>query len=204
MESALSPLLTELIEALRRLPGVGARTAQRMALYLLQRDRDGARRLAEALVNAADRVGQCRECGIFTEQGICCICSSGKRDRSLLCVVESSADVVALEQATDFSGVYFVLGGQLSPLDGVGPEDLGLDRLERRMAAGEVVEIILAISPTVEGEATAHYVCEMAGAHAVRITRIAHGVPMGGALAQVDQGTLAHAFLGRRDYYGGA
>jgi recombination protein RecR len=171
-----------------------------MALYLLQRDRDGARRLASALVDAAERVGQCRECGMLTEQKHCGICASLERDRSILCIVESSADVIALEQATDFRGVYFVLGGQLSPLDGIGPEELGLDRLEQRLTSEEVGEIILATSPTVEGEATAHYICEMAYENSVRTTRIAHGVPMGGALEQVDQGTLAHAFLGRRDY----
>ncbi|BAU57375.1 recombination protein RecR [Halorhodospira halochloris] len=202
MGSAFSPGLTELIDSLRRLPGVGARTAQRMALHLMQRDRDGARRLAAALSNAADRVGECRDCGILTEQQLCSICSSPKRDRSLLCIVESSADVIALEQATDFSGVYLVLGGQLSPLDGIGPEELGLDRLEQRLAAGQISEIILATSPTVEGEATAHYVREMACEYAVRTTRIAHGVPMGGALEQVDQGTLSHAFLGRQEYGG--
>lgn len=188
------------MEGLRRLPGVGARTAQRMALHLLQRDRDGAQRLAAALLDAAERVGECRDCGILTEQGLCAICASPQRDRGLLCIVDSSADVMALEQATDFSGVYFVLGGQLSPLDGIGPQELGLDRLEQRLAGGEVSEIILATNPTVEGEATSHYIGEMAREHAVRTTRIAHGVPMGGALEQVDQGTLSHAFMGRRDY----
>ena len=202
MSSALSPQLDELVEALRRLPGVGAKTGQRMALHLLQRDRDGARRLAAALTRAADTVGECPECGLLTERPRCGICASAERERSLLCLVESTADVAALEQATDYRGRYFVLGGHLSPLDGIGPEELGLDRLERRLDSGEISEIILATNPTVEGEATAHYVSEMAAARGVRTTRIAHGVPMGGALEQVDQGTLSHAFMGRRDYEG--
>ena len=200
--SGFSPRLDELIESLRRLPGVGAKSAQRMALHLLQRDREGARRLAEALQGAADTVGRCRDCGLLTEAERCGLCASGERDRSRLCVVESSADVFALEQATDYAGLYFVLGGALSPLDGLGPEELGLDRLEQRLEAGEVAEIILATSPTTEGEATAHYLQGLAAEHGVRTTRIAHGVPMGGALEQVDQGTLSHAFMGRRAYEG--
>lgn len=197
---AFTPLLQGLIEALRCLPGVGPKSAQRMALHLLQHDRAGARRLAEALVRAVESVGECAECRVLSEDELCPICSSAKRDRSLLCVVESPADVYALEQATDFNGLYFVLGGHLSPLDGIGPSELGLDRLEARLAAGEVREVILATNPTVEGEATAQYIAEMARGHDVRATRIAHGVPLGGELEYVDRGTLSRAFAGRLSY----
>lgn len=197
---AFSPVLLNLIEALRALPGVGPKSAQRMALHLLQRDRPGARRLAEALVRAVEEIGECAQCRVLSEQEICPTCASGKRDRTLLCVVESPADVYALEQATDYSGLYFVLGGRLSPLDGIGPAELGLDRLEARFAAGEVKEVILATNPTVEGEATAQYIAEMARAHGIKATRIAHGVPLGGELEYVDRGTLSHAFAGRHSY----
>ncbi|ABI56857.1 recombination mediator RecR [Alkalilimnicola ehrlichii MLHE-1] len=195
-----SPLIDQLIESLRCLPGVGPRSAQRMAFHLLQRDRDGGRRLATAIREAMDQVGHCRQCRVLTEEPVCGLCASDRRDRSLLCVVEGPADVFALEQATDFRGLYFVLMGRLSPLDGVGPEALGLDRLEARLAEGEVQEVILATSPTVEGEATSHYIAELAHQRGVRTTRIAHGVPMGGELEYVDSGTLSHAFAGRRDY----
>ena len=194
-----SPLLGRLIEALRCLPGVGPKSAQRMAYYLLQRDRDGGRRLAVALTNAMDKIGHCSLCRNLSELEMCGICSSGKRDRSVLCVVESPADVSAVEQAADFRGLYFVLMGHLSPLDGVGPAEIGLDLLEQRMANGEVKELILATNPTVEGEATAHYVGEMAREKGVRATRIAHGVPLGGELEYVDSGTLSHAFAGRQE-----
>lgn len=195
-----SPLIDQLIESLRCLPGVGPRSAQRMAFHLLQRDRDGGRRLATAVQEAMDQVGQCRQCRVLTEEPVCGLCASERRDRSLLCVVEGPADVFALEQATDFRGLYFVLMGRLSPLDGVGPEALGLDQLEARLAEGEVQEVILATSPTVEGEATSHYIADLAHERGVRTTRIAHGVPMGGELEYVDSGTLSHAFAGRRDY----
>lgn len=195
-----SPLIDQLIESLRCLPGVGPRSAQRMAFHLLQRDRDGGRRLATAVQKAMDQVGQCRQCRVLTEEPVCGLCASERRDRSLLCVVEGPADVFALEQATDFRGLYFVLMGRLSPLDGVGPEALGLDQLEARLAEGEVQEVILATSPTVEGEATSHYIADLAHERGVRTTRIAHGVPMGGELEYVDSGTLSHAFAGRRDY----
>jgi len=195
-----SPLVSELMEALRRLPGVGPRSAQRMTLYLLQRDRDAARRIAAAMTAAADRVGECGDCRVLTEQPRCDICSSPRRDRGLLCIVENPADVHALEAATDYGGVYFVLKGQLSPLDGIGPEELGLHTLEYRFAQGEVREIILATNPTVEGEATAHYLAEMARGHGIGVSRIAHGVPLGGELEYVDAGTLSHAFAGRRSY----
>ncbi len=194
-----SPLLGRLIEALRCLPGVGPKSAQRMAYHLLQRDRDGGRRLAVALTNAMDKIGHCSLCRNLSELEMCGICSSDKRDRSVLCVVESPADVSAVEQAADFRGLYFVLMGHLSPLDGVGPAEIGLDLLEQRMANGEVKELILATNPTVEGEATAHYVGEMAREKGVRATRIAHGVPLGGELEYVDSGTLSHAFAGRQE-----
>ena len=197
---AYSPLLQNLIEALRVLPGVGPKSAQRMALQLLQRDRAGARRLAEALLQAMDNIGECRECRTLSEQEVCQICSSHKRDRSVLCVVESPADVFALEQATDYSGLYFVLNGRLSPLDGIGPAELGLNQLEARFQGGEVREVILATNPTVEGEATAQYIAEMARSVGIKATRIAHGVPLGGELEYVDRGTLARAFSGRHSY----
>lgn len=197
---AYSPLLQGLIEALRVLPGVGPKSAQRMALQLLQRDRSGGRRLADALLQAMDRIGECRECRTLSEQKVCEICSSAKRDRSVLCVVESPADVYALEQATDFNGLFFVLKGRLSPLDGIGPVELGLNELEARFQSGEVEEVILATNPTVEGEATAQYIAEMARTHGIKASRIAHGVPLGGELEYVDRGTLARAFSGRYSY----
>jgi recombination protein RecR len=198
MPASGSRLLDDLMQALRCLPGVGPRSAQRIAYHLLQRDREGGRRLAGVLVEAMDRIGHCEQCRTYTEAGLCSICASATRDPALLCVVETPADVVALEQATDYRGRYFVLLGHLSPIDGIGPADLGLDRLDARLAEGGVRELILATSPTVEGEATAHYVGELARAHGVTATRIAHGVPVGGELEFVDSATLAHAFAGRR------
>ncbi len=194
-----SRLIGRLIENLRCLPGVGPKSAQRMAFHLLEHNRDGARRLAEALSLAMDRVGNCRECRTLSEEPVCSLCASDRRDRSLLCVVETPADVQALEQSTGYQGLYFVLMGHLSPLDGIGPEQLGLELLEARLAGGAVKELILATNPTVEGEATAHYVSELARAHGVRSTRIAHGVPMGGELEYIDSGTLSHAFAGRQE-----
>ncbi|MEW6646024.1 MAG: recombination mediator RecR [Pseudomonadota bacterium] len=194
-----SPLIGRLIEALRCLPGVGPKSAQRMAYHLLERNRDGARRLAEALVEAVEKVGHCRDCRTLTEAEVCPVCSSPRRDRSLLCIVESPTDVQALEQSTGYQGLYFVLLGHLSPLDGIGPEDIGLDRLAARLDGGEVQEVILATNPTVEGEATAHYIGEMVHSRGIRATRIAHGVPLGGELEYVDGGTLSHAFHGRRE-----
>ncbi|MBK1647231.1 recombination mediator RecR [Rhabdochromatium marinum] len=193
-----SNLLSELIDALRRLPGIGPRSAQRIAFYLLERDRDSGRRLAAIMAAAMDRIGRCNTCRTLTEASLCSICANPKRDQSLLCVVEHPADIVAIEQATDFSGGYFVLGGRLSPLDGIGPAELELGRLQGRLAAGGVRELILAISPTIEGSATSHYIAEMAAAQQVPVTRIAHGVPLGGELEYVDGGTLAHAFSGRQ------
>lgn len=197
---AYSPLIEQLIEGLRTLPGVGPKSAQRMAFHILLRDRRGGAALAQTMGAAVERVGECRDCRLPTEDERCPICSSDQRDPGVLCLVESPADVFALEQATDFHGRYFVLGGRLSPLDGIDAADLGLDGLEERLRAGEVREIILATSPTVEGEATAQYVAEIARANDAGCTRIAHGVPMGGELETVDSGTLSQAFAGRRGY----
>jgi recombination protein RecR len=196
---ASSRLIGRLIESLRCLPGVGPKSAQRMAFHLLEHNRDGGRQLAEALNLAMDKVGHCRECRTLSEETVCTLCANDRRDRSQLCVVETPADVQALEQSTGFRGLYFVLMGHLSPLDGIGPEALGLDLLETRLATGEVQELILATNPTVEGEATAHFISEMARVRDVRPTRIAHGVPMGGELEYIDGGTLSHAFAGRQE-----
>lgn len=195
----LSPLLGRLIEALRVLPGVGPKSAQRIAFHLLERDRDGALALAAALRESVDGIGHCSECRMLTEEPVCLLCRSTERDGSLLCVVETPADVLAIEQATGYRGRYFVLMGRLSPLDGIGPQQLGLDQLEARLAGGEVNELILATNPTVDGEATASYIADMARGHGVRATRIAHGVPIGGELEFVDGGTLSHAFAGRQE-----
>lgn len=198
MSAAESTRLERLIEALRCMPGIGRKSAQRIAYHLLRRDRDGAKRLAGALVDAADHVGHCSRCRIFSEEPLCGICTGDKRDRSLLCIVESPADVYAVEEA-GYRGLYFVLMGHLSPLDGIGPDELQLDRLEAILDSGEVREAILATNPTVEGEATAHYVGEMARRRGLRVTRIAHGVPVGGELEYIDSGTLSHALSGRRE-----
>jgi len=195
-----SRLIGRLIESLRCLPGVGPKSAQRMAFHLLEYNRDGGRQLAEALTLAMDRIGHCRECRTLSEDAVCALCASERRDRSLLCVVETPADVQALEQSTGYQGLYFVLMGHLSPLDGIGPEALGLQLLEVRLASAEVKELILATNPTVEGEATAHFISEMARVQGVRTTRIAHGVPMGGELEYIDGGTLSHAFAGRQEF----
>ncbi len=196
---AESPLLEQLIEALRCLPGVGPKSAQRMAFHLLQRDRDGGRHLAEIMRMAMDGIGHCRSCRTLSETELCRICSSAKRNQALLCVVETPADVSAIEHATHYQGVYFVLMGHLSPLDGIGPEQIGLHLLKNRLELGDVGELILATNPTVEGEATAHYISDMAKKNGVRATRIAHGVPLGGELEFVDSNTLSHAFTGRHE-----
>jgi recombination protein RecR len=193
-----SPLLSDLIEALRCLPGVGAKSAQRMAFHVLERDRPGAKRLAERLALAIEKVGNCRRCRGFSEQEICSLCDNASRDKSLLCIVETPIDQVVIEQATGFRGYYFVLLGRLSPLDGLGPKELGLDVLAARLAEGEVEELIVATNPTVEGEATAHMISQLARAANVRASRLAHGVPLGGELEFIDRGTLAHAFGGRQ------
>jgi len=193
------PLLEQLIDALRCLPGVGQKSAQRMAYHLLERDREGGLRLAGALAEAVERVGHCESCRDFSETPLCAICASSSRDRSLLCAIESPADRLVIEQATGFRGLYFVLQGRLSPLDGIGPRELGLDKLAERLAAGEVRELIVATNPTVEGEATAHYLAQLSHQAGVRPSRLAHGVPLGGELEYVDRGTLSHAFGSRSE-----
>ncbi|SDW06719.1 recombination mediator RecR [Thiocapsa roseopersicina] len=192
------PLLGQLIDALRCLPGVGPKSAQRIAFHLLERDREGGARLARIMADAMTRIRRCCRCRTLTEQDLCALCTNPHRDGGLLCVVEQPSEILAIEQATDFRGLYFVLGGRLSPLDGIGPEELGLDLLDARLSGGEVREVILAISPTVEGSATAHFIAESADRHGVSATRIAHGVPLGGELEYLDGGTLALAFNGRR------
>jgi recombination protein RecR len=190
--------LEELIQALRCLPGVGPKSAQRMAYHLLQRDLKGAERLSRALGEALDRIRHCERCNTFTESPICSLCASPRRDASLLCVVESPGDLLMMEQSQSYSGLYFVLMGRLSPLDGVGPAEIHLDRLVPRAADGTVQEVILATNFTVEGEATAHYIAELLAGKGLRITRIARGLPVGGELEHVDSGTLAQAVLERR------
>ncbi len=194
-----SPLIKQLIESLRCLPGVGAKSAQRMAYHLLERDRNGARKLSHALLLAAEQVGHCSSCRILTEAEQCDICQSPKRDRQILCVVESPSDVYAIEQSGTYSGTYFVLMGHLSPLDGIGPQDLHLDTLKQRVMQESINEVILATNATVEGEATAHYIVEMLKLQGVKITRIAHGVPLGGELEYIDGSTLGLAFSGRKE-----
>lgn len=191
-------LLAELIEALRCLPGVGARSAQRMAFHLLERDREGGTRLAGVLREAMQRIGHCKSCRNFSESEECAICANPTRDASLLCVVETPADLLAIEQATGYRGRYFVLMGRLSPLDGMGPAELGSDLLVRKLGGGGVRELVIATNPTVEGEATSHWLGQLAHAAGVRATRLAHGVPLGGELEYVDRGTLAHAFGSRQ------
>jgi recombination protein RecR len=192
-------LLGQLIQNLCCLPGVGPKTAQRMAFYLLQRDRNGAKTLAESLLNAIDNIGHCCQCRTLTEHALCEICADSSRDNSLMCIVESPADVWIVDQATVFKGLYFVLHGRLSPLDGIGPDELGLDLLEHRLSTGTIKELILATNSTVEGEATAYFINEIAKKHQVQASRIAHGVPMGGELEFIDSGTLSHAFKGRKE-----
>jgi recombination protein RecR len=192
------PLLEQLIEALRCLPGVGPKSAQRMALHLLERDREGGRQLSATLAAAMERIGRCKLCRNLTEQELCRICVNEQRDASLLCVVESPGDVLAIEQATGYRGRYFVLMGRLSPLDGIGPADLGLDELAQRLESAPPREIIIATNPTVEGEATAYYLQRMAQKQGVTVSRIAHGVPLGGELEFTDQSTIAHAFSSRQ------
>ena len=195
-----SPQLTRLIDALKALPGVGPKSAQRMAFYLLQEGRSGASALAEALTGALATVVRCGRCRMLTEDTHCSICASAERDAALLCVVESPSDVVAIEQSGSYKGRYFVLMGHLSPLDRIGPDELGVRELAAILAEGGVRELILATNPTVEGEATAHFLGEVASSFGVRASRIAHGVPMGGELEYVDGGTLAHALSGRRSF----
>lgn len=193
-----SPLIDDLISALRCLPGVGPKSAQRMVLHLLEHDREGAARLARSLDKAIEGVGRCQRCRTLTEQTLCGICSNPRRDGSILCVVETPADVIAIEQAGGYQGKYFVLLGRLSPIDGIGPAEIGIDQLEQQLQEGEVKEVILATNPTMEGETTAFYISERARKLGVTVSRIAHGVPLGGELEYVDGGTLAHAFSSRK------
>jgi recombination protein RecR len=194
--------LDELTQALRCLPGVGPKAAQRMALHMLQHDRDGARRLARALDSATQSIQHCQRCNTFTEDELCALCRSGKRDASLLCVVETPADLLMIEHTQAYTGLYFVLMGRLSPLDGIGPKEIRLDRLMKRAADGEVREVVLATNFTNEGEATAHYIGELLGARGLKVTRLARGVPVGGELEYVDSGTLAQAMRERRSVAG--
>ncbi|MEE9141128.1 MAG: recombination mediator RecR [Gammaproteobacteria bacterium] len=195
-----SPLLDDLIDALKCLPGVGPKSAQRMAFHLLDRDRRGAEHLGKTLETALDKIGRCSRCRMFSEDDVCTTCRSSRRNQALLCVVESPADEFAIEQATVYEGLFFVLMGHLSPIDGIGPDELGVPLLEERVRDEGIEELILATNPTVEGEATAHFLAELAHKHGVKVTRIAHGVPVGGELEYVDGGTLSHAFSGRRTF----
>ncbi len=190
-------LLEQVIEAFRCLPGVGPKSAQRMLLHLLERDREGGRRLARILSEAIEKIGHCKSCRNLTEAELCEICSDGKRESNIICVVEAPSDVIAIEQSLSFSGQYFVLMGTLSPIDGRGPDEIGIDHLVRRCESG-IQEIILAVSSTVEGEATAHYISESLKPLNVTISRLAQGIPLGGELEFVDGGTLSHAFDGRK------
>ncbi len=196
----ISPLIDKLIEAFQVLPGVGPRGAQRMALHLLQRDRAGANALAGVLAEAVAHVGRCSACRNLCENELCNYCQDVRRDDALLCVVESPADILAIEQAGGFRGRYFVLHGRLSPIDGVGPDELGMDELRARVRALNPQEVILATNPTVEGEATAHYIAQLLKSDVVTISRIAHGVPIGGELEYIDGGTIVHAMQGRRSF----
>ena len=197
----LSPLVQDLIDSLKCLPGVGPKSAQRMAFHLLERNRIGGQKLATALASAMEDVGHCKGCRTFTELEFCEICQSPKRQlKRMLCVVESPADILAIEQTGEFTGRYFVLMGHLSPIDGIGPQDLGLDKLELLLNSGDFDEMILATNPTVEGEATAHYIAELAKRYNITCSRIAHGVPVGGELEYVDGNTLSHAFSGRKNF----
>ncbi|WP_249961046.1 recombination mediator RecR [Histophilus somni] len=195
-----SPLLENLIEHLRCLPGVGPKSAQRMAYHLLQRDRSGGMNLAGALTEAMLKIGHCTHCRTFTEEESCAICNNPRRQNSgFLCVVEQPSDIPAIEQTGQFSGRYFVLMGHLSPLDGIGPKEIGLDLLQKRLQHESFYEVILATNPTVEGEATANYIAEMCFQHNIKVSRIAHGIPVGGELETVDGTTLSHSLIGRRE-----
>lgn len=192
-----SPLLEQLIEALRCLPGVGPKTAQRMAFQLLTRGRDNGRRLAQSLIDAVEQIGHCQQCRIFSETELCEICASTHRDPSLLCIVENPVDVTVIEQTSSYRGKYFVLMGHLSPLDGIGPAELGISMLKSHFDRGDIQEVIIATNPTVEGEATAHYISELAKQYAVKVSRIARGVSLGSELEYIDPNTLAHALAVR-------
>ena len=194
-----SPLLEQLIEGLRCLPGVGPKTAQRMALQLLTRGRNNGKLLAQTLAEALELIRHCQHCRIFTEYETCEICTSTHRDNSILCVVENPVDVVAIEQTGTFKGKYYVLLGHLSPLDGIGPEEIGMGKLKNQFENNAIQEVIIATNPTVEGEATAHYIAELAKEFTIKVTRIARGVALGSELEYIDPNTLAHAFTGREE-----
>jgi recombination protein RecR len=198
MSHGYSPLLKQLISALQCLPGVGAKSAQRMAFHLLHRDREGARHLARMLESSSQNIQHCKRCRMLTEESLCTFCASERRDGSQLCVVEMPADVIAIEQSAAFDGRYFVLMGHVSPLDGIGPDELGLDLLAQRLSNEPIREVVLATSVTVEGDATADIIATLAARHGINATRIAYGVPMGGELEFVDSGTLSRALRGRR------
>lgn len=195
-----SPTLDEMISALKCMPGVGQKSAQRMALHLLERDQQGARRIAEAIVGALDTVRHCRRCRNFSDFELCDVCEDSEREQNIICVVETPADVLAVESSAAYQGRYFVLLGRLSPLDGYGPGQLGLDELEQQLAAGGVDEIILATSATVEGDITAQYIADCAARHGVASSRLARGIPLGGELEFVDGGTLSRALSGRQRF----
>ncbi|HJL92568.1 MAG TPA: recombination mediator RecR [Woeseiaceae bacterium] len=194
-----SPLITNLIESLLCMPGIGRKSAQRIAFHLLERDRQGAKILSRALHDAATNIRHCDKCRMFTDSELCNICISNDRDGATVCIVESPADVMAIEDATGYKGMYFILMGHLSPIDGIGPEDLGLNNLENRFNEEDISELIIATNSTVEGDATAHYLSGIAAKYNIKASRIAHGIPLGGELEYVDGGTLSHAFFGRRD-----
>jgi recombination protein RecR len=194
---AFSPLVKQLIDALRVLPGVGAKSAQRMAFQLLERDREGGLRLASFLTQAMKQVGHCEQCRILCEKALCDICHSTNRDQSILCIVEGPANVAAIEQTGGYHGLYFVLSGHLSPIDGIGPEEIGIALLMQRLLDKTLREVVLATNSTVEGEATAYYIADLVKANGIQVTRIAHGVPLGGELEYVDGGTLAKAMADR-------
>jgi len=198
-----SPLIDQLVKAFQRLPGVGPKSAQRMVLHFLEKDRDGGRQLAKALEAAIEGVGQCQRCRTLSEEAVCHICSDPKRDQNLLCVVETPADVYAVEQSSSFRGYYFVLMGHLSPIDGIGPDEIGIRDLLNLVSQSEISEVILATNPTVEGEATAYYIAEQLktselNKRQLKVSRIAHGIPLGGELEYIDGGTLLHSFAGRQ------
>ena len=201
---SFSPLIDDLIESLRCLPGVGRKSAQRMALHILERNREGGAVLAQSLNLALDKVGRCEQCRTHSELPICRLCSQPERHRSTLCIVETPADVLAIEQGAGFKGLYFVLMGHLSPMDGIGPNELGLDVLISRLSNEQITEVIIATNPTIEGDATAYFIHQLisqqSSLQTINVTRIAHGVPIGGELEYVDGGTLAHAFAGRKSY----
>ena len=196
---ARSSVIEELVQALRCLPGVGPKSAQRMAYHLLQRDREGGKRLSLAIGEAVERVGNCRRCRTLTDAEICNVCGDDSRDPTTLCIVETPADMIAIDKGTGYRGLFFVLMGHLSPLDGIGPEQIGLEDLEHRLDQGGVREVVLATSSTVEGQATAHYIGEIVRSRELKVTRLAYGIPLGGELEFVDSTTLAHAFRGRTE-----